>query len=67
MKKVPLRKVKRGEWFAKKPLDTPAENQVWVRGEFDRSSGKISCYAWADVCKEQFINPSKEVYVDFIF
>jgi len=62
-----LRDLKPGTWFTLKPLETPREGQVWVRGEYDRAEKKYSCQNWADICRERSLKGSTPVYTDFIF
>lgn len=62
-----LSELKKGEYFTKKPIEYPSENQVFIRGEYDRSSKKYSCLRFSDVNDEQFIKGDKEVFTDFIF
>ena len=54
--------LKKGEYFT-----LFNGSPVWVRGEYDRSSKKYSCYRFDDVCHERFYNGSKLVFVDFEF
>ena len=73
-----LKDVKRGDFFV---LPTRQEvvnlpigefdfdfdvTRVRVRGEYDRSSKKYSCYLFCDVFRESFISGNTFVIVDFI-
>lgn len=62
-----LKDLKRGEYFTKKAIDSPAESQVWIRGDYDRSTKSYECSRFDDVCSTQFIRADKEVFVDFVF
>ena len=62
-----VRQLKRGDWFTKKPIAYPAENQVWVRGEYDRETKKYCCHRWSDINDFCTMRGDKEVYTDFIF
>jgi hypothetical protein len=64
---VPLKSLKKGDFFTKKSIDSPSDSQVWIRGEYDRSSKKFSCTRASDFCDEQFISGSKLVYTDFTY
>lgn len=64
-----LKELKKGEYFVLKSLgETEAkESQVYVKGDYDRSQKKYSCYKFSDVNQERFFKSSKEVFTDFIF
>lgn len=54
--------LKKGEYFT-----LFNGSPVWVRGEYDRSLKKYSCYRFDDVCHERFYDGSKLVFTDFEF
>ena len=58
-----LKDVKRGEFFKRKA----SSSIVYVRGEYERSSKKYSCYKFDDVNSKIFLKGSTEVYTDFTF
>lgn len=62
-----IKDLKKGEWFTLKPIEEPAGMQVYVRGNYERSGKKYSCYKWADVNTERFFKGDKVVYVGFTF
>lgn len=62
-----IRELKKGDFFTIKAIDEPRESQVYVRGEYDRSEKKYSCYKFSDVCSERLFKGDKEVFVDFTF
>lgn len=62
-----IKELKKGEYFTIKQIDNPTENQVYVRGDYDRSERKYECYKFADVCSFRYFKGDKEVYTDFIF
>ena len=66
MKKVTVKDLKKGDFFTIKEIEYPRENQVYVRGEYDRSSKTYSCYKFSDVNYERFFKGEKVVYTDFI-
>ena len=59
----PLRLVKRGEYFKRKP----DARSVYRRGEYDRSTKRISATDFEDMNREVFLNPDTLVHVDFTF
>ncbi len=63
MQTKPLRDVKPGEHFKRKP-DARA---VLVRGAYDRASKRISATDFDDISRELFIKPDTPVVVGFTF
>lgn len=62
-----IRELKQGDYFTLKQIDEPKESQVWVRGEYDRSTKKYSAINFSDMNRERLFKGDKEVFVDFIF
>lgn len=63
-----LKDLKKGEFFMKGKAGSPKTwRQVWVRGEYDRSSKLYECHRFDDVCDTQFIRGDRTVFVDFEF
>lgn len=62
-----VRDLKKNEWFTLKPIEEPKDNQVWIRGEYDRISKTYGASNFDDINKERFFKGNKEVYVDFTF
>lgn len=67
VKAVPLKSLKKGEYFILKPIDEPKESQVLVKGDYVKEDKKFSCTKFSDSNSEKFIPGSKMVYVDFTF
>ena len=63
METKPLRDVKPGEYFKRKP-DARA---VFVRGAYDRASSRISATDFDDISRELFLRPDTPVVVGFTF
>ena len=38
-----LKELKKGEYFTRKNIPYPTDNQVYIRGDYDRTSKKYSC------------------------
>ena len=57
----------RGDLFCKRPIACPNERQVWVRGDYDRSTRRYSCTRWGDICDEQLLPGTREVFTAFTF
>ena len=62
-----LKDLKKGEFFTKKPLEYPADNQVFIRGSYDRTSKKYEIIRFSDCNDIQLMRGNKEVFTDFIF
>lgn len=62
-----VKDLKQRQYFTLKEIKEPKDNQVWVRGEYDRHTKTYSAINFSDVNKERFFKGNKEVYVDFIF
>ena len=62
-----VKELKKGDFFTKKPVECPDENQVWIRGEYDRSARKYSCTRFSDFCDTQLMRGDKVVFCDFTF
>lgn len=62
-----LKNLKKGEFFTLKPIEYPNENQVYIRGDYDRSSKSYSCHKYGDVCAERMIAGSRKVFTEFVF
>lgn len=58
-----IRELKQGEYFTLKPCEgEPKETQIWVRAHYDRTSRTYSAYNYADVNRERFFKPTKQVF-----
>ena len=64
-----VKDLKKGEYFTRKSLgeQEAKPSQVYIRGEYDRSTKKYWCQKWNDICKEISLKGDTEVYQDFIF
>ena len=62
-----LKDLKKGAYFTKKQIEYPNENQVWVRGDYDRASKTYSCHRFSDICDEHMMKADAKVFVDFVF
>lgn len=65
---VPLKSLKKGDYFTLKDIPEPKESQVWVKDEWDRSSRKFVCLKFTDYLGNGREFPgNKMVYTNFIF
>ena len=62
-----IKELKQGDMFTLKEIEFPKESQVYVRGEYDRSSRTYSCTKWNDCNAERFFKGTKTVFTDFTF
>lgn len=62
-----LKDLKKGEYFTIKQIENPKENQVYIRGEYDRSDRKYCCGKFSDISASRLFDGNKEVYTDFTF
>ena len=62
-----LKEIKIGEWFTLKPIEEPKENQVFIKGEYDRTEKKYDCGKFCDISYSRLMKGSTIVYTDFTF
>lgn len=62
-----IKELKKGEFFTFKEIENPEERQVWIRGEYERSEKKYSCYKFSDTNHETFKKGTVKVWVGFTF
>lgn len=62
-----IKDLKIGDYFTIKPIEEPKETQVYIRGEYDRSSKKYCCGRFDDISYSRDFSGNKEVYTEFTF
>lgn len=62
-----IRDLRQGDYFTLKQIDEPKESQVWIRGEYDRSTRTYSAINFADVNRERHFKGNREVHTEFTF
>ena len=62
-----VKELKIGEYFTLKPLESPTEKQVYIRGEYDRAMRKYDCGRFDDISYSRYLSGKTEVYTDFTF
>lgn len=62
-----VKELKKGTYFTRKPLENPKENQVFIRGEYDRELKKYECTRFSDINDTIYLRGNVEVYTDMIF
>ena len=62
-----IKDLKKGEFFTRKPIDNPTENQVWIRGDYDRSAKAYSCTRFSDTNDEKLMKANTKVFLSFVF
>ena len=62
-----VKELKKGEFFTKKQIENPAENQVFIRGNYCRELKKYEIIRFSDCNDIQYVKGNKEIFTDFIF
>jgi len=62
-----VKELKKGDFFTKKPILYPRDCQVWIRGEYDRSTKRYCCTRFDDISCSALLRGDKEIYTDLIF
>lgn len=66
-KPVPLKSLKKGDWFTLKPIAEPKDNQVYIKDDYDREEKKFMCGRCDDISYTKYLSGDKLVYTDFIY
>lgn len=66
-----LKNLKKGEYFTLKDYESTCgyvtENQVYIRGEYDRTERKYCCGKFADISYSRMLKGDTIVFTDFTF
>lgn len=62
-----VKDLKKGDFFTKKQIEEPTDNQVWIRGDYIRAEKKYECANFDDANRYCYLPADKEVFTDFIF
>lgn len=62
-----LKNLKNGEFFTFKDIEYPNDNQIYVKGDYDRSSKTYICYCFGDINKFRSVKANKDVFIGFTF
>lgn len=62
-----VKELKKGDFFTKKPMTSPKNNQVWIRGDYCRDIKKYECINFDDINRFCYLPGNKAVFTDFIF
>ena len=62
-----IKELKKGDFFTKKELDSPKDSQVWIRGDYDRSSKRYECQRFDDASSFCYLPGTKEAFTGFVF
>jgi hypothetical protein len=62
-----VKELKKGDYFTIKEIENPHGSQVFIRGEYDRASGKYVCGKFDDISASRLLDGKKQVYIDFTF
>lgn len=64
---INLKNLKNGDFFTLKDIEYPNDNQLYVKGDYDRSSKTYTCYCFGDINKFRSFKGDKVVYIGFTF
>lgn len=64
---VKLSSLKKGDYFTLRPIAEPRETQVYIRGEYDRSTRKYDCGKFSDISYSRELPGKTLVYTGFTF
>lgn len=62
-----IKDIKKGDYFTLKEISEPKESQVYIKGEYDKSSKTYSCCKFNDMNEERFYKGNKIIFAEFIF
>lgn len=62
-----VRELKQGEFFTLRPVSAPKDNQVYIRGEYDRTEKKYCCGRCDDINYFRMLKADTEIFTDFIY
>lgn len=62
-----LKNLENGDFFTFEYILFPNVNQVYIKGDYDRSSKTYSCYCYGDMNKCKSVKGNKVVFTAFIF
>lgn len=64
---INLKNLKKGDFFTFKDISYPNDNQVYVKGDYDRLSKTYDCYCFGDINKFRSVKGDKVVFIGFSF
>lgn len=67
MVETTISQIKKDTFFTLKPVEEPKESQVYVRGDYNRSTKKYEAYKFEDINDFREFKGDKKVYIDFYF
>lgn len=62
-----IKDLKKGEFFTRKPIENPKETQVYIKGDYDRSTKTYDCTRFDDISRTISLKASAQVYTEFVF
>lgn len=67
MEQIALKRLKLGAYFTLKEIESPKDDQVWVKQEYDKSEKKYICKNFDDINETRLIKATKPVWTGFTF
>lgn len=62
-----VKELKKGDFFTRKPISEPRDNQVWIRGEYIRSMKAYECTRFSDCNSFCYLKGNQKIFLDFTF
>lgn len=62
-----IKELKKGDWFTRKDIAEPNENQVFIRGAYDSETKKYECSRFSDVNDTIWLKGSALAFTGFTF
>lgn len=66
-KQVPVKSLKKGDYFTLKQIDEPKQSQVWVMQGWDRYSRVYYATKFSDMNQSKEFKGTEKVFIDFYF
>ena len=67
MQGIKLKDLKKGEFFTRKPIEEPKENQVFIKDFYVREDKKWFCQRWSNISDGIELKGDTIVYTEFYF
>lgn len=62
-----IKDLHKGDFFTLKDIEHPTEKQVYIRGDYDRSTRKYECTRFDDASSTRLFKGDKVIFTSLIF
>ena len=62
-----LKNLKKGNLFTLKKIKYPEENELYIKGNYNKSTKAYTCVKFNDISKIRYIKGNEKVFTDFSF